>query len=48
MVYSVHVALSPTALSVTISRKDHRNCDVLDVVEVLVETGDEAEFCILG
>lgn len=48
MLYTVHVALSPTALSDTISRKDHRNCDMLDVVQVLVETGDEAEFCILG
>lgn len=48
MLYAVHVALSPTALSDTISRKDHRNCEMLDVVQVLVETGDEAEFCILG
>lgn len=48
MLYAVHVALSPTALSDTISRKDHRNCDMLDVVQVLVETGDEAEFSILG
>lgn len=44
----MHAALSPAALSDMIFRKDHRNCDVLDVVEVLVETGDEAEFCILG
>lgn len=44
------LCMRPSALqhSDMIFRKDHRNCDVLDVVEVLVETGDEAEFCILG
>lgn len=31
-----------------IFRKDHRNREVLDVVEFLVETGEEAEFCIPG
>lgn len=36
------------ALSDTNFRKDHRKCAVLDVVEFLVEAGEEAEFCILA
>ena len=44
------VRMTPTsaALSDTNFRKDHRKCAVLDVVEFLVEAGEEAEFCILG
>lgn len=48
MLCVAHVILTPIALSDMIFRKDHRNCEVFDVVEVLVETGKEAEFYILG
>ena len=45
MLCAAHVTLTPTALSDVIFRKDHRNCEVLDVVEALVEIGEDAEFC---
>lgn len=44
MLCAAHVALTPTALSDAIFRKDHRHCEVLDAAEVLVEIGEDAEF----
>lgn len=48
MLGAEHVTLTSAVLSDTIFRKDHRNREILDVVVFLVETGEEAEFCILG
>lgn len=45
---AVPVALTPQCSPTSVFRKDHRKFEVLDVVEFLVETGEEAEFCFLG